>query len=498
LFWYENIILNDELTPAKPKSWSPGGDLVRIEKSDDRTVTFTFTVPYPPALTILGTGPGNEPFAPKHYLMTWHIDYNENAGDQATREGFDSWWQAFANHRQGTNNRQATVDMNLPFLDPWVMKEIDSFGNKYFERNPYYWKVDTEGNQLPYMDKASRILTENMELLNLKVLAGDVDIVGSYLNIQDFPVYKEGEQDGGYQIRLWPSAYGNHVAYAFNLTHQDPVLREVFGDLRFRQAMSVAINREEINEVVQFGRATPRQATTLPVTSFYEDWMGEYYAQYDPDMANGLLDDMGLEWDANHEFRLRPDGKTLSIVMEYTEAGGGAPKGAVSELVKEYWEAVGVQCTLKEIERTLLEERRSANELDVGIWHLDGVAEGAMHADPSQLRPPFCGNSVCYPWWTWYTSGGESGEEPPQLIKDLFTEIDEWQQLLPGTDRYEELGKELLTINLENLWTIGTTGMVAFPIMVKNGLENAAGEAIWGWDFRYFNPYRGDQWFWSV
>jgi peptide/nickel transport system substrate-binding protein len=337
-----------------------------------------------------------------------------------------------------------------------------------------------------------------MELLNLKVLAGDVDIVGSYLNIQDFPVYKEGEQAGGYQIRLWPSAYGNHVEYAFNFTHKDPVLREIFNDLRFRQAMSVAIDREEINQVVQFGRATPRQATTLPVTSFYEDWMGDYYAQYDPDMANELLDEMGLEWDADRQYRLRPDGKTLSIVMEYTEAGGGAPKGAVCELVKEFWEAVGVQSTLKEIERSLLIERRSANELDVGIWHLDNVAEGAMHANPERFRPPYGGGAVAYPWWTWYTSGGESGEEPPELIKDLYDKLDEWQQLLPGTQRYEELGKEILTINLENMFKIGTTGMVTFPVLVKNGLENVPEEAIWGWDFRYFNPYRGDQWFWRT
>jgi len=332
LFWYNDIILNDELTPVKPKTWSPGGELVKVEKLNDWTVRFRFVTPYPSIIDILACG--NDPFAPRHYFKKYHIKYNPKANEIAKKEGYDFWWQCFNFHNLGGRKQKG---VNLPCLKPWTLSKGDSHGNLYYKRNPYYWKIDTAGNQLPYIDRQTNILVSNVEVMNLKVINGEFDNAAIHLHLKNFPLYKDGEKRGNYHVMLWPKSWGSDICFTFNETHKDPVLRKIFSDLKFRQAMSLAINRDEINEILFFGKATPRQATAPPDTSFYEDWMGKYYIEYDPKGANKLLDEMGLKWDKNHQYRLRPDGKTLAITIEYFEGVGGEPIGKCCELVKEYW-----------------------------------------------------------------------------------------------------------------------------------------------------------------
>jgi peptide/nickel transport system substrate-binding protein len=351
MFWYQSILLDDEIMPVKPSRWAPGGDVVQMQKIDDTTVRFTFAEPYFPVLNMLAVGPSStlqEPFKPAHYLKKWHIAHNSQANAVAREEGYDSWSKAFTFHANlGTT--ETRHDTGAPGVSSWVLNRVEDNGNKYFTRNPYYWKIDTAGNQLPYVDRQVAVLYQSAEVVSLNAIGGELTTAGVQVSLKNYTMYRENEEKGGYTTYLWAGGKGAERIVSFNVTHPDPVLRNIFGDVRFRQAMSLAINREEMNEVIYFGRGIPRQATVTPNASFYEDWMGEYYADCDPDRANALLDEMGLK-KGGDGFRLRPDGKPLVVTMGFFPLGGET--GLVPQLLTENWNDVGVKTVVTQYERS--------------------------------------------------------------------------------------------------------------------------------------------------
>jgi peptide/nickel transport system substrate-binding protein len=494
LFWYEDIARNEDLSPVMPRDWSPGDEPMKLTKVDDYTVRFEFAVPYPVAIEMLAVGVGGKPYAPRHFLAQYHKNYNPEAAKIAKDEGYEEWYQCFQFHALITQGQQ---DPARPTLHTWALEKIDTMGNKHFVRNPYFWKIDTAGNQLPYADRQARILVENAEVANLKTLAGEFDYSGVLLTLEKYTLYKENEAKGDYRTNLWQTAYGAHLSLGFNLNHKDPVLREVFSDLRFRQAMSLAINREEINAVCFFGKGVPRQLTTHPDTTFFEPWMESHFAEYDPERANQMLDEIGLKWDAGHEVRLLPDGRPLSITMEYAVVTG--PMTKMCQLVSEYWAAVGVKALPKEESRELFQQRGRAGDRDMSTWCLNRVTEFAMRNSRCvRFRPPF--SAAVNPlgglqWWNWYNSGGKAGEEPPQEVKRLFDLAEEFQTTLAGTDDYMRIGREILKMNVENLYLIGTVGLAPQPVIVKNNLRNFPETGVFDWDYRFYVPYLAETWF---
>ncbi len=490
LFWYEDILLDDQLFPSKPQEWTPGGELPKVEKLNDYAVRFRFVRPNPTIISALAVSRGDI-FAPKHYLKKYHIKYNPDANDLAKSEGYEQWWIAFKFH----NERGARLqDPDLPVVDPWVLSTVDSQGNRYYERNPYFWKVDVAGNQLPYIDTQARIMVENVQVLELKVIAGEFDVMahGSPTFMKDYTLFKEGEEKGDYRVLVRNAPRGNAQVFGLNLTHKDPILREIFNDIRFRQAFSLAIDRNELNELFYFGKATPRQATVVPWASFYEDWMGKYYAEFDPEKANELLDEMGLEWNTGHEYRLRPDGEVLSLTLESQKK-----LVAINEVISDHLKRVGIKADVQSRSTPLLRRRFSENEADVGQWSMAQTTELAMQRSLYWVIPPWqlwVGLS-CVPWGNWLQSGGETGEEPPETVKKLYALAREWQTTLAGTDRYLELGKELQTIVVKNLFLIGTVGMVPNLWTVKNDIENVAEDVMYVSDYGFWRPYQAVQWF---
>ena len=487
MFWYEDIMWNEDLTPSHPTPLSPGGEFVVVEAQDPYTFTMEFAVPYPPIINLLAVGQ-YEPYAPKHYLQQFHVNYNDEVDELAAASGYETWYELFSFHNSW-NFGQQQQDADRPCLYAWKMDRVDSAGNKYFSRNPYYWKIDTAGNQLPYMDNQIRTVVESVEVFGLQAMSGELTAAGQFLSLSDFPIYKEGEERGGYRVMLWDGSYGSNVRFKFNYTHQDPVMREIFNDLRFRQAMSLAIDRDEINETYFFGLATPRQATATPETRFYEDWMGEYYAEYDPDRANALLDEMGLEWQGSH--RIMPDGRPLAVAIGIVP---GELREEVSTLVKDFWEDVGMLVDLRTVDMTLHSQRRLANEVDVHPWDQSNASEFGMYTDTGRMSPAGPDSPVGG-WIEWRNSGGVSGEEPTPEALNAFELLDAWQRTLPGSEAYMDFGREFLTLSVQNLWHIGTVGMSPQPVIIRSDVGNAPHDGIWGWEYRRFLPFGGDQWF---
>lgn len=259
--------------------------------------------------------------------------------------------------------------------------------------------------------------------------------------------------------------------YQLNLTTEDPVLREIFNDIRFRQALSLAVNREEINETLFFGLAVARQWGVESSSPFYEDWMGEYFAAYDPDQANALLDEMGLTRGADG-VRVRPDGQPLSIVL--WDAINRAP---LTELMAEYWEDVGVDININPSTREAFQAAVLSNEVQASVWFADVVAEKDMYQRPIWFRPPYgldtnpVGGGLA--WRQWWVSGGAEGEEPSD---PYFTEqmelVDRWQLTELGSPEYIELGRQIVARTVEKMFHIGTVGEAPEVFIRANRLVN--------------------------
>ena len=487
-FWWEDIVLNENLTPVMPAYYAPTGEPMQVIIDDPLTFRFVYPEPYVAAADRLAD---LRPWEPKHYLSQWHIKYNEDANELAQSEGFTEWWEAVLARSNEWGNIAAEYLPEVPCMRAYIPHPADSTGNVLSERNPYYWKVDPEGKQLPYVDYYERVLVGNRELLEAKAVAGDYNFGGAWADLANYPLLIENAEEAGYNVRLYPSwNWGGSISWAFNYTSKDPVLKEIFNDLRFRQAMSYAIDRAEYNEIFNLGLSEIRQACPPAHFSFHDPEMCKKYIEYDVDKANELLDDMGLEWDANHEWRLRPDGQRLTL---YTEIGLlGFRSGEFDWLVGE-WEDVGVEINWKEVDQALYTEHLLANDLDIPTYGAGGPDEPTSHANYLiRLVPPWHWNTCCamagLAWYDWWQSGGERGEEPPEIIQDLQAVMSEWLAEPLGTEHYMELARELVEINAENLWyfvIVGPAPGVSHAICATAAADNVRNlrdpEANGGW-----------------
>lgn len=381
LFWYEDILLNTDLTPVIADDLAPGGEPLKVVVEDDFTFSFQFAIPYPTIVDIL---PSQSPWAPKQYLSQWHINYNEEADGKAAEENFDAWYEAFLFHAEAGETQQ---DADLPALGAWLFASQDTQGNTLYTRNPYYWGVDSDGQQLPYVDELEKLVVENREVLTAKVLSGEATHHSWFLTLADFPLYKQNEETGNYTTRLHPDLRASEMGFAFNYTHQDEVLRELFNDIRWRQALSHAINRGEINELRFAGLGTPRNPIMHPGPAFWEEGLDQYYTEFDVEKANQLLDEIGLEYGGDG-FRLRPDGEPLALTMEVD--AGRADLTEVGNLIKAYWAEVGVNISVKGQDQQFFMQRMRANEHDIGVWAIGGSSEPySRQNEPIRYRPPW-------------------------------------------------------------------------------------------------------------
>ena len=483
-FWHTDILQNESLTPSVPGGFAPGGEVMRYEAVDETTARLHFSAPHPLFTTLLVGGWGGVLTPPSHYLKQFHIAHNSDADKVAKEAGFDAWHQYFNDRNHHFIGFPMKPD--LPTLNPYTQtrKETDLL---VYERNPFYWKVDSAGNQLPYIDRIVSRRLEDLQVYYGKIISGEVDFAaaeGHTVNFQEFPMFKENEAAGQYRVLLWQYTNQSSPTLMLNQTLEgDEVLRDLFREVNFRRALSLAIDRHEINEVLYFGRAKPTQINALSTSKYYNPDYDDSWAQFDPDRANQMLDELGLEWDRNREFRLRPDGKRLAWTFLTQSI-----QPALEELIKEYWAAVGVDLSINVLNIELYRERVRANDLQMGAWGHDGSSDFLIFNDPYNLVPtPSTGNAWSQLWAKWLDSGGDQGEEPPADVVQMY---DNWQQLQATVDEAEgvRLGKEILTWVSENLPVIGTVGYFPTVFIIKDNLMNVPETYLYGWDMLYTFP----------
>jgi len=470
IFWYEDVLKNSEITPVIPRDFKRSGQLMDFVVVDSTTIQFRFVEPNGLFLQKLASGRGYEMLRyPAHYMKQYHPKYTplEELENLANEAGFDLWKQLFEDKYDWRNPE-------IPRIWPWIVVAPPPARPSVLQRNPYYWKVDSEGNQLPYIDRMTFEIFD-AETINLKAINGEMGMQSRHLQFQNYPLFMEGREKGDYRVVHWLNGSGGTNNIALNLNHKDPVMRDIIRDHRFRKALSLALNRDELNEADFFGIGKPRQASPPPTSPFYDAAYESAYIAYDPDAANKLLDEMGLKRD-EMGMRLRPDGEPLFLFIETSSLNN-----RVLELVAGYWKDVGVNAEVKEEARQLFYERKRGLMHDVGIW--GGSDEQIPVLDPRWLLP-FSDESIhAVDFARWYSTDGKRGEEPQGDIRkviELFWEIER----TADPEGQVRLMQEIIDLNRKNLWVIGTLGEVPVFFLVKNSFKNVPDVAMVGWSFR--------------
>ncbi|WP_020574353.1 ABC transporter substrate-binding protein [Actinopolymorpha alba] len=446
-----------------------GTDPVRAEKIDDQTIRLV--LPSPNALLIkeLASSFGMRLVKPRHYLMKFHRTYNPDANKLADEAGLDDWVALIGQKDQKWGNP------DLPTLNPWVT--VQSAQERIVvERNPYFWKVDQDGRQLPYIDRAVFTVVSGAETMLLKALHGDIDMqVRTFNRPSNKPVLARERDAGGYKFFEAPSTWMNTLMIAFNLTVADPVKRQVFNNSDFRIGMSYAIDRQDIIKAVYQRQGKPWQGAPRPESSLYHERLATQHTEYDPDLAARHLDRAGLNRRDSDGFRLGPDGKrfTATILVKAEEP----QMVSTLNLAKSYWAKVGVEVRVDGIDGGLKFTRVISNQHEGSADSGDGGAEDAW-LDPRWYLPVNeSASAYATPWAKWYVTGGKDGMEPDastpagKAAKQQLALYDEIKRT-PDESARRALMTKILDIAAETFWAIGISLPVGGYGIVKNNFHN--------------------------
>ena len=487
-FAWHDVISNRDITPMLSPMYKAGDEPLSLEILDDYRFRLSFKEPYGSVLfALLHSVGANSLLQPKHYLARFHKKYTPEKEliARAKKKGFDHWFELFRDENHTTLRTSGKIPAEYPTLSAWQVIDEPATGHVIFERNPYYWKLDSEGNQLPYIDGIHSEYVGNPEARNLKGIAGEVDFAQNPLDIA--PLLLSHRKRGKYSVRMWVENQGTRVTYFLNQTFPDPELRKLFRDRRFRIALSLGINREEINDILYFGKCIPRQATVNRACSYFEPEFESSYAEYDPDRANQILDKIGLERKGPAGWRHFPSGRQVVLSPVVIE-GGFRPE--MTELVADYWAPLGILLSWKVVDNELVYTKLTGNQLDLAIYPGDTATDvGIAMGTPLQMQ--------CWApaWEDWFLSNGTRGEEPPANIQDLWQT---WRQLRQTGDEEERvrLGKKLARAQAEDLYGIGAVGGTIGPVLVTDRMHNLPGDgALLGWPWNVTVIHQPAQWF---
>jgi len=473
MFWYEDVLLNEDLTPSLPK-WmqNKDGSAAVVAKVDDYTVTWTYKQSNTTLMMELANQDGGDKsyavFLPAHYLKQFHADY-ANAADlekMVADAAFQTWGELFATRKNPAENP------DRPVMAAWQPATRVSDDVLVLKRNPYYVGVDPEGNQLPYIDEIQFKFFQDVQALNLAAIAGDLDLQERHMIMGNYPVLKENELAGKYKVITWPTFGGSDAAITFNQTYnKDPIVAELLQTKDFRVALSHAIDREQIKEAVFLGLGEARQPVPAPWHPYYPgDEVAHMYTEFDQDLANELLDGIGLTERDSEGFRLNKDGEQFSIEISVVPNFANWPD--VAQMVAANWQEVGVRTIVQIRERAVHFEMRDANEIVTELWNEDTTGfpfTGAPKFDP-RSQP---GLGIAPLMRQWLQTNGAEGVEPTAEFARIVEIIDTGKTV--GIEEQTALAQELFTLWAEQCYEIGTVGLtplVQGVVVMNNNLKN--------------------------
>lgn len=491
-YFWEDVANNKDISPAGPPSdLLNDGEAPKVEFPDATTVRYTWSKPNPRFLATLAQAVEPYIYRPAHYLKKFHAKYAEASALAAlVASSKASSWAAL-------HNRMDSLDKNdnpdMPTLQPWMTRTAMPANRFVFRRNPFFHRVDTAGNQLPYIDGVEVLIADG-GLIPAKVAAGESDLQARGINLADITSLKANEAKGNYKVLTWPIAKGSHIALFPNLNATDPVWRPLLRDVRFRHALSLAINRNDINKALFFGLAVEGNNTVLKASPLFKPEFLTENATYDPKQANALLDQLGLTKRDAAGTRLLANGKPAEIIVE--TAGESKEETDVLQLVAQHYKAVGLKLIVKPSDRTAMRNRVYAGEAIMTAR--SGWDNGIPTADmsPDELAPLHQDFLVWPKWGQFYETNGKSGEAPDLApAKELVALNKQWATAKTSAER-AAIWQKMLAIHADQTFVIGIVSGVMQPVVVRSTLHNVPERGIFSWDpGAQFGMYRMDE-FW--
>jgi len=479
LFWYEDMYQNKDLIPTPSAYFATNGKQGTLSKVDDHTVKYTFQNPYNAfPIVLAGQGPvmghakegrtGMGGFAPAHYLKQFHPKHigADAAEQKAKAAGFDNWISMFKFQNDWARN------VDLPVLLPWKSVTSITTPTWTLERNPYSVWVDTEGNQLPYIDRIQMTLGENLEVINLRAIAGEYDFQDRHVDLQKLPVFLENQQRGNYKVYLDPSDSEGPGLFFNTSFEADAEIAKWIGNADFRRALALGIDRDQLNEGFFLGLGVPgsvapgEQTVYSPGPEYRDRW-----AKLDVTQANQLLDKIGLTQKDSEGYRLRTD-RSERLRIEIMTYAGFLQATQMAEMIREQWRKIGIAAIVQEVERTLGIRKRDSNEHHIMVEITWGT-ENMFGHHMGQLFPVDGTSPIGPVYGRWFASGGSQGKEPPARMKELMEQFRRGLSL-PDPEQ-TNAGKEVWKIAVDEVFSIGLVGqspVVQGVRVAKNNLGN--------------------------
>jgi peptide/nickel transport system substrate-binding protein len=489
VFWFEDLYGDRNIVPTPIPDMSVDGKPGRLVKIDATTVQFQFDSAYYLFMemlagdTLIGGGQSVRQsqgstfgaYSPAHYLKQFLPKYSseEAANARARERGFDNWVRLLHVMKDWSLNPE------LPTIGPWRTTRPVNTPTWVMERNPYYWAVDTEGNQLPYLDQVVLTLAEDLEVLNLRAMAGSYEVQERHIDVGKLPVIIQNQARGNYKVHLDLAFNGSDTVLQINQSFRaDPEVAKWLTNADFRRALSLGIDRGQLNETFWLGLGTP--GSPAPAESSPQspgpEWRNKW-STHDPAQANRLLDGIGLTRKDSEGFRVRTDnGQRLVIMVQAVKAF--LPWPAQAEMIAQQWRRIGIFADVREFERNLAMTRTRNNEHHIMLWSNGGTELLYLfprHAIPVDPTEAFMGPEFAL----WYASGGARGRKPddPNLLKifELFSSA--------GGQREAERAKtaqEIWKILVDQQYGIGIVGQSPAFMgvrLVSNRIENTPSRA---------------------
>lgn len=493
-FYWEDVALNPKLNPAGPPAFMlVDGEKPKVEVLDATHIRYSWSKPNPAFLPSLALPRPIWIYSPAHYLKRFHKKYGD--ADKLALMAAERQMTSWATLYNKLDDPYENSNPDMPTLDPWHVVTRPPAQQYVFERNPYYHRVDPKGRQLPYIDRVI-VSISSAGLFAAKANAGEVDLLAWGLSTSDIPTLKEGEASHDYRTLAWPIARGSAFALYPNLTTNDPVWRSVLRDVRFRRALSLAIDRHTLNNSLWFRLGIEGNNTVMPESALYSEEDRKRWAVYDPAQAKRLLDEAGLSKRNPAGFRLLPDGREAELIVEV--AGNARDIADALEITSEFWQDVGLKVVVKSEDSNDL-AKRSYSGVTLMV-----ASEGLQNAIPTALMPPrdlapLLQENYAWPKWGQYAeTGGMAGEKPdmPEAIQLMAL----WEQWMDATTLADQAAvwRQMLTLHANQQFSIGTVQGALKPIIVTKTIRNIPKKAIFSWEpTALLGVYRVDEFYYD-
>lgn len=494
-YYWEDVANNKTLSPGGiPRTMRAGGEAPKFEILDEHTVRYTWTKPNNDFLIWLAGSRPPAIYRPAHYLKQFHMKYGdkEKIAETIKNKGYKNW----AKLHYSRDRYYRADNPDRPTLEPWVNVTKPPADRFVFKRNPYYHRVDNKGQQLPYIDELLLQLGTT-SMIPARTGSGESDLQARYLSLKDYTFLKTSGAKGKFDVKLWSSPKGTHKAIFPNFNAEDPEWRKLIHDVRFRRALSLAIDRNQINQVIYLGVAKPSANTVLKKSPLFKKKYKTNWAEFDVKKANAFLDEIGLTKRDDEGTRLLPDGRPMHMIID--TAGESTEETDILELVRDNWKEIGIKLFPRASTREVFRNRVGSGKAVLAMW--GGLSYGLANAsmNPREYTPT---SRLQYQWPKWGLYGATNGKKgsKPELesVQKLIELQKQWEQTANPKEQ-NKIWHEILKINSDNVFTLGTINTSYRPVVINKKLRNVPNKGIYNWNpGAYFGVYKPDTFWFDV